>query len=225
MLLQVGAAAPFEYARVAQLPNPLPSLLTPGQVVLSQPLRRAYAAGTVVTVMQAPASNAARPISTLTLPAHGRFVAVDRGGRRLARRQRRRSHLTGEVMRGDRSRSRRVLPPLAADAAFAERAAGPVHHPRRAARIPPAPRSRNALPLVRVQALDTGGWGNRLRVSVADEDPGLVARTPVVTAIAPNRIRLGSAAGVERGTILELLDAASTVLTTVKVLAIERAHG
>jgi hypothetical protein len=60
-------------------------------------------------------------------------------------------------------------------------------------------------------------------VSVADEGPGLVARTPVVIAVAPNRIRLASAAGVEPGTILELLDAAGTVLTTVKVLAIERA--
>src|SRR4029450_5333312 len=31
--------------------------------------------------------------------------------------------------------------------------------------------------LIRVQALDTGSWGNRLRVSVQDEDPGLVATT------------------------------------------------
>jgi hypothetical protein len=77
--------------------------------------------------------------------------------------------------------------------------------------------------LIRVQALDTGGWGNRLRVSVADETPGLVARTPIIAAIAPNRIRLASAAGVEPGTILEIVSPAGAVLTTVKILAIERA--
>ena len=58
-----------------------------------------------------------------------------------------------------------------------------------------------------------------------DEDPGLVSRTPVITAIAANRMRLASAAGVERGTVLEILDAAGTVATTVKVQAIERATG
>jgi hypothetical protein len=78
-------------------------------------------------------------------------------------------------------------------------------------------------PLILVQALDTGGWGNRLRVSIADENPGLVSRTPVVTAIAPSRLRLDSAAGVEPGTILELLDGTGALTTTVKVRGVERA--
>src|SRR6266542_2446644 len=60
-LLQIGAAAPFEYARVVQIPDSLPPLpMLPGQVVLSHPLRRAYPAGTAVTVLQTPLADAAR---------------------------------------------------------------------------------------------------------------------------------------------------------------------
>ena len=223
-VLQIGAAAPFEYARVAQVPDPLPSLVLPGQVVLAHPLRRAYAAGTAVTVMQAPAANAARPSSVLTLPAsRGTSLwLVGDGG--LATAAPPDLHLTGEVVQVIAPGAGEFFHALAADAVFADAApitiTVPVGRPH-AMGAPVAERTA----LVRVQALDTGSWGNRLRVSVEDEDPGLVARTPVVIAIAANRVRLASAAGVERGTILELFDTAGAVLTTVKVLAIERATG
>jgi phage tail sheath protein FI len=61
-------------------------------------------------------------------------------------------------------------------------------------------------PLIEVQALDVGAWGNRLRVSVQDESSGLVPSSTLKTIINPTHIRLASAAGVEAGTILELLD-------------------
>jgi len=61
-------------------------------------------------------------------------------------------------------------------------------------------------PLIEVQALDVGAWGNRLRISVQDESPGLVPSTTLKPIINPTHIRLASAAGVEAGTILELLD-------------------
>src|SRR5207253_1304114 len=60
--------------------------------------------------------------------------------------------------------------------------------------------------LLTIQALDTGAWGNRLRVTIENEDPGLVSRTRVVVAIANNRIRIGSLTGIEAGTILEIVD-------------------
>lgn len=221
-LLQIGSAAPFEYARVAQISDPQPLWALPGQVVLSQPLRRAYGAATAVTAMQPPTTDPARPFSVLTLAAirgSSLWIAGDGGDATAAPPD---LYLTGEVIQVIAPGAGEFFHALAADAVFAD--ARPIQltvpvgrpHPTGAAIA-----ERTALVLV--QALDTGSWGNRLRVSVADEDPGLVARTPVVTAIAPNRIRLGSAAGVERGTILELLDAAGTVLTTIKVLAVERA--
>ncbi len=60
--------------------------------------------------------------------------------------------------------------------------------------------------LISVQALDAGAWGNRLRISVENEETGLISRTTLNNIINPTHIRLASAAGVEVGTILELLD-------------------
>ena len=60
-----------------------------------------------------------------------------------------------------------------------------------------------------VEALDAGIWGDRLRVTVEDEDPGLVSRTTLASVGLPTQIRLGSTSGVEPGTILELLDPAT----------------
>ena len=57
-------------------------------------------------------------------------------------------------------------------------------------------------PLLNLQALDTGDWGNRLRVSVQDEPAGTVPRTTVTSVIDATHIRLASVAGVEAGTIL-----------------------
>lgn len=60
-----------------------------------------------------------------------------------------------------------------------------------------------------VQALDMGSWGNRLRISVQDEPVGLVSRTTLSgPPIGTTQIRLASPAGVESGTVLELLDPA-----------------
>jgi phage tail sheath protein FI len=223
-LLQIGAAAPFEYARVAQIPDPPPWWVLPGQVVLSQPLRRAYAAGTAVTAMLPPATDAARPFSVLTLRAvrgSSLWIIGDGGDTTAAPPD---LYLAGEVIQVVAPGAGEFFHALTANAEFADarpiQITVPVGRPHATGA---AISERTAL--VRIQALDTGGWGDRLRVSVVDEDPGLVARTPVVIAIAANRIRLGSAAGVERGTILELRDSAGAVLTMVKVLEIERATG
>jgi hypothetical protein len=61
-------------------------------------------------------------------------------------------------------------------------------------------------PLINVEALDAGAWGNRLRISIEDESPGLVSRSQIAAVVNPTHIRLSSVAGVEVGTVLELLD-------------------
>ncbi len=81
-------------------------------------------------------------------------------------------------------------------------------------------------PLLHVQALDAGGWGNRLRVSIDNERNGLVVGTTLDQVISPMQIRLASAAGVEAGTILELAnDMGDVVDNPVKVAMINRATG
>ena len=80
-------------------------------------------------------------------------------------------------------------------------------------------------PLLSLQALDSGDWGNRLRVSVQDEPAGVVPRTTVSSVIDANHIRLASAAGVEAGTILEVFNPAdgATVGDLLKVTDVNRA--
>lgn len=80
--------------------------------------------------------------------------------------------------------------------------------------------------LIDVQALDPGAWGNRLRISVQDEPKGLVAQTPMTQMVSPTMIYLGSVAGVEPGTILEMLDPTGTTLVDpsnpLKVTLVDR---
>ena len=70
-------------------------------------------------------------------------------------------------------------------------------------------------PLLSVQALDSGDWGNRLRVSVQDEPAGVVPRTTVSSVIDAKHIRLASAAGVEEGTILEVFNPAEALPSAI----------
>jgi hypothetical protein len=80
-------------------------------------------------------------------------------------------------------------------------------------------------PLIDVQALDAGIWGNRLRVTAEDETPGLVS-TRLTTIVNPTTIRLASAAGVQPGTVLELFDATGApVGDPVKVSGVNRTAG
>lgn len=79
-------------------------------------------------------------------------------------------------------------------------------------------------PLIEVDALDAGSWGDRLRISVEDEAPGLVSRTQLATVVNPTHIRLASVSGVERGTVLELLDpdSGAPIAPPLKVIDIDR---
>jgi hypothetical protein len=190
--------------------------------VLSYPLRAAYANGTAVTVVNPPAVNNARPVGTLVLPVRAgatAWVVSDGGNAAPAPND---SILNAEIVRVTVPGGTVYYHTLGAAAAVADARpvliTVPLSNPH-AAGGPVAERTS----LIRVQALDSGSWGNRLRVSVRDENPGLVAGTPIVSALAPNRIRLASAAGVEVGTVLELRDAAGTLVTTVKVVNVERA--
>ena len=81
-------------------------------------------------------------------------------------------------------------------------------------------------PMIAVEALDVGGWGNRLRIAVEDEAAGLAARAVATGSIGGNRLKLSSLAGVEPGTILELRNAAGALIgPAMKVDAIDRATG
>jgi phage tail sheath protein FI len=70
-------------------------------------------------------------------------------------------------------------------------------------------------PLLTLHALDRGAWGNRLRVTVQDEEPALVQTTSPSGATAGSPVPLASTSGVERGSLLEVLDWSSRLTRAV----------
>jgi phage tail sheath protein FI len=220
MVLQVGAAAPFEYVPIAGVPNRSAGLAPPdpGPVQLAYPLRGAYPNATPVTVLQPPVAVGNRPagVTALASARDAAVLVVTDGGNAAD------LYALNDLVQVMTPAGTTFYHQLAAAAALANAVpvtftvpfAGP-----HAAGSPIAERAG----LLQVQALDTGAWGDRLRISVTDSS--LAEGNPIVGAIAPNRIRLDSAAGVEPGALLEIRDGAATPQVTVKVMAVDRATG
>src|SRR5207244_7107221 len=64
--------------------------------------------------------------------------------------------------------------------------------------------------LLRIDAVDSGRWGDRLRISVEDEASGLVSGATLAAVNSVTEIVLSSPTGVEPGTLLELSGAGPT---------------
>jgi uncharacterized protein len=81
--------------------------------------------------------------------------------------------------------------------------------------------------LIRIDAIDRGRWGDRLRISVEDETTGLVSGATLAAVNSVTEILLSSPTGVEPGTVLELSGPAPTdppVGPLLKVAAINRTN-
>ena len=81
--------------------------------------------------------------------------------------------------------------------------------------------------LIRIDAIDVGRWGDRLRISVEDESNGLVSGATLAAVNSVTDILLSSPTGVEPGTVLELGGPAPTdppVGPLLKVATINRAN-
>jgi uncharacterized protein len=219
-VLVIGTAPAQEFATVAAAPNPSPIAPDAGVLVLTHPLQAAYASGVNVVPMSAPVLRTDRPATGLLLDAaEGDTVlpVADGGlGPDL--------YSLADVIR--------ITTP-ANEAFYHTLTAGTIACDPQPVELTVAVDRPHAVgsdvaeraALLIVQALDSGAWGNRLRVSVEDEAPGLVSRTPVTAAIAANRLRVGSLTGIEAGTILEIVDAVSAqqLGAAVKVQAVDRA--
>jgi len=82
-----------------------------------------------------------------------------------------------------------------------------------------------SVPLIEVTALDTGRWGNRLRISVENERNGLVSGTMATATFGANQMVLSSLNGVEPGTVLEMSGPGGTIGPLMKVVALDRNNG
>ncbi|HEY6245741.1 MAG TPA: phage tail sheath C-terminal domain-containing protein [Pyrinomonadaceae bacterium] len=207
-LLRIGVGPEQEFVTISSstsaLPNPSPGDAPPnaGNVVLSDPVGESHAKGTIVRLQATPLNLTNRPSTSLVLDAEqgARSLIVADGGTPPAAT----GYGSGEVIRvrAGGEASYHVLESAAdpLDARPVE-----LNEPLRLAHAAGSPVAERES-LLNVQALDAGAWGDRLRISVEDEESGLVARTPLAFIGGPTQIRLASTAGVERGTILELIN-------------------
>jgi len=220
-IIRVGTAPNHEYVTVTQISEPRRAAPDAGNVILDRPLQRSFPAGAPVMRQTArtPVPPSHDTVTLLDAPTGAtQFLVADGSGFSSTDTIRvtlpsgdQHYHLLDTF--SDATPSSVVL-----DRALARsHAAGSTVVQRQA--------------LFTVRALDTGGWGNRVLVTVADEEIGLLGRA-TVTAVTPSpgpglpsTLRLSTVTGVEVGTVLELRSAAADaqIGDFVKVRAIDRA--
>lgn len=195
-VIHLGTAPSDEYGVIHVMPNRAASGVVPdpGNIVLAYPLSRTYATGVAVVRVVPPATATQQTVTVLNVPMGASSLLVTDDSGYAAGQGARLTTASGGIFYHMLAASTVVTAgPLSLTGAI-ENA-----HP-----IGSVVTGRNQL--FEIDALDVGAWGNRLRISVVDEDPGLVSNTTIATIIDPTHLRLASAAGVEAGTILELLN-------------------
>jgi hypothetical protein len=218
-ILRIGVAPDDEYLVIADVPKRSPNKVAPdaGNVVLTRTLNRDHSLGARVWLQTNPVANTTRPATASLLNTRlgsASLVVTDGSG-----------YAQDDLVRVTPAGGGQPLyHRLAANAASADARLVDLTVPVFRAHPAGAAVAERA-PLLAVQALDTGEWGNRLRVSVEDEPSGIVPRTTVSSVIDAKHIRLQSAAGVEAGTILEVFnpDGGATIGDLLKVTDLNRA--
>src|SRR5581483_2889950 len=224
-LIRIDSGALEEFATVVGLPAQATTSPDAGIVLLDHPLSAAHGAGAAVRRQAAPVVDTTSPAppTTLALPVatdSTQWVITDG------------THYGATPLKW-----LRVTTPTG-EVFFHGIVDLPTIHPAEIALTMPPPGTPalerahasgseliKRFPLINVTAIDAGSWGNRLRISVEDESPGLVSRTQLATVVTPTHSRLASVAGVEVGTVLEFLDPLNgdaVVGPLQKVIAIDR---
>ncbi len=217
-VLRVGTGSTAELVTVTALPALSFVAPDPGNVVVAPGVSIAFPLATVVEIVGSVEPDSTRQPCALALPAAAGSVNlyVTDGD----------SFVTGDIIRvttpGDdvqfhvlTQNASAVVPEMLTLQTSLQRAHSPGS--------PVVGRD----PVIDVEALDAGIWGNRLRISVQDESPGLVSPTTLATIVNATTIRLASANGVQPGTVLELFDPATgdAVGDPVKVSNVDRLAG
>ena len=215
-LLRVGSGAASQVVAIVAVPTLSFVAPDPGNVVVVPPLAAAWPSGTPVAIVGAATPLTGRQPTAIALPGvRGSTELFVTDGAAFA---------LNDAIRVTTS---------GGDVAYhALTSAAAVVAPEVLSLASPLARAHSAgsavvqrAPLFDVEALDAGIWGNRLRISVGDETPGLVSGTTLASIVNPTSIRLASASGVQPGTVLELFDPATgaAVGDPVKVSSINRA--
>lgn len=200
-VLRVGAGAAAQTVTVQSVPALTGIAPDPGNVVVSPPLVDAVPNGTAVQQLGTPAPVANRQAMIVALPAAAGSTSlyVTDGD----------SFASGDTIRITDAADDASYYTLTANSTATTADMLAISPPALARAHPAGSMVIGRTPLIDVQALDAGIWGNRLRISVENEDPGLVSNTTLATMVNPTTIRLASAAGVQPGTILAFTDPAT----------------
>ncbi len=216
-VLRLGLVPNEEYVTIAQVVGPRGVAPDTGTLILSAPLRQAHAAGTIAWHQQQPV------VDVLQQPAYLVLGAADAATNLIVNDGT--GFLQDDVVRLTTPSGLAHYHRLSSNAFTGLNPRGvelfePINlsHQRGA---PLVEREQ----LIDVQALDRGGWGNRLLISVQDEQDGLASRAEVAQFNAPLELNLTTLTGVEAGTILELIDPDTGDLIggQLKVRSVDRA--
>ena len=209
-LIRVGAPTLMQFAHIMGLPGDASPGPNPGTVTLEEPLTRDQATNAAVQLQDSTAGgtagsrlifDTAAGATTAIVAGGGGWTAGDiaqltlPGGGRLY------------VAMTDVSSTANVSAAALTDNLLRTHASGEIVAERQQ--------------LFEVQALDTGAWGNRLRVSVESEARGL-ADTSVVTLSAPLQFSVRSLTGIEAGSLIELRNPANGATARLKVRRVDR---
>jgi len=217
-VVRVGSGAGEQIVTIVSLPALTGVTPDAGNVVFTPPLAADAAAGTAITILSDVARIGGRQATALVLDAAagaGELLVSD-GDSFASGETIRVTTLGGDVSFHTLTQAAAAVAPevLTLTSALAR------SHPSGSAVVARAP-------LFEVEALDAGTWGNRLRLSVTDDSPGLVSRTTLATIVNPTTVRLASRSGVQAGTVLEVSDPATGEVLDepVKVRAVDRTTG
>lgn len=215
-VLRIGAGASAEFVTIAAMPGSVAGTppTGPGAVTLVHGLVQARQAADPVAIQNAALESAAGAGVSLGQADRGStlVLSTEIGG-----------FAGGAIRTLDASGIVRIVP-IAATAATAAQTI---------AFAPPLQRNHGPgatvgerVAILRVQALDTGSWGDRLRIAVQDEPVGLVQQAFATGTIGANRMRVSSLTGMEPGTVLALSDPDGHALgPLMKIAAVNRDEG
>ena len=232
-VLRIGASAPQEYAVVLSVPGIRALGADPGPVVLETPLANSYASGAgaalvtfapVPAVTAPPAALRATPL-VLDMPAGAASGYVTWSGGWPTTATPYVQVLQVTLADGTICYTSLSNPPGTEKlnaVSLSDKLQGA--HPAGSTVV-----SRS--PLIGIQALDMGLWGNRLFIAVQDESPGLVANAAVNPSPAGGtQLSMATLTGIQPGSYLEMYYTASNALvdlnnTPIKVASVNTATG
>ena len=209
-ILRLTDGGNVAFATVASLFGAEAPAPDPGTVILAQAPAHAFPAGSAVQIIAAAVPGVPHADTAVAAPAlrgDGRIAVLNAGGWAAA-------DALSVQTRGGVSYHAVSAAPVALTSARIEFAALAAEH---------AVGSTVAIraPLLDVTALDRGQWGNRLRLSVEDEQNGLCANAAISGIISAVELQMSTIAGLQPGSIVEVTNPANGNRVVVKVRTVD----